>query len=1249
MSDSDKLSLSAATRCNATCDRFEAAWQGLAPPRIEAFLGEVPIEEQCDLLEELLHLDIQYRLVRCHAPTADEYLTRFPQSRELILKVFDQVQATGGGEQVASPPGAQPNGLPAVPGFYVQRWIASGGFGDVYEARHLRLDRVVALKLQHQSWPQTAQNIRARREAELMASVQHPNVVQIYDVGEQHGRLFLSLEYVPPGITLKDLKNMKNLLPEGQLRWRRIAEIAEALAHGVHAAHQKNVLHRDLKPENILLTEDGTPKITDFGLAGQVAGASGGNIYGTPSYMSPEQAQGSAHLTPATDVYSLGAIMYELSTGEPPFPFCGEVDTATLERIANQQVDEVALRQAPYELRAIVLKCLEKKPDKRYQTAEEFAEDLHRLLTNHPVKATRPGPMTHIRKWGRRHPWVARLLALLCLAVLAPFGVWGWFEHENGRQEEQRNANVQASLDDADTSLREKRWADVRDSLERAKGLLQGGGTATARKRLAQAEADMEMADGLEKARLAIAVMSGGNADFGPTRRALAKLFSGYGLDVDGSAEEAIARVRGSVIREELVLALDWWGLASILSGRKSESRRLFELAQAADDNLARAEVRAAVVRGDGRDLTILASRPSAKMHQVSTLFLLGVATEALGDSGTGERLLREGQARYPGDLWLNNQLGYLLAQSGRPQAAAEAVQFFRAAVALRPRSSLLRNNLGFALIKSGRAEEGLAALDEAERFHPPFAAVYVNRSLVYAERNLWAKMERECRQALALDGQLYQAHTNLAVALLQQDRPDEALPEATRACELAPRHAEARGNRATVLLELGKGEEAKRDCLRARDLDPRSALVHCQLSLILYRENDLANSLISADEAIRLDNRFAPAYVARGQALVKQGKVKEGIEDIRKGLALAPNLVMAHVNLAGALLLTGDFQGAHKASLQALQLQPGCFPANINLGAALTGQRKPREALAPCRDAVKARPRSALARALLARTSLAAGHVDLAIGEASSALVLDPHQPLANLSLALAMSAVKRQDEATRHFRLALELKAAPAYDIYMALAACYHSCGRFHDALAAYQKAGLAASTFKEGFNCGFSKSLVSHLIQQEKRLPAVLAGETRPSSGAEAADFAFICLVSKRRYADSERLYSQAFRLSPNLLRDQQAAHRHRAACAAALAACGRCADAPALVAEEKARLHGQAVAWLRSGLDQLLRQDEGQGPPERRAKALASLLTWQLDPDLEAVREPVALAEVPTAQRLLWLALWADIQAAIDRLL
>jgi serine/threonine protein kinase len=277
-------------------------------------------------------------------------------------------------------------GLPERVGDYtILEQVGRGGMGVVYKARQTKPSRLVAIKMiLAGSHARTANVERFLKDAETIASLQHPNIVQVYKVEEHEGKPFFSLEYCGGG-------NLAQKLKATPLPGREAALLVQTLARAIQAAHEKGIIHRDLKPGNVLLTDEGVLKITDFGLAKNldVSGPTmEGDILGTPSYMAPEQAAGlSKEIGAWTDVYALGAILYECLTGRPPFKAASNFDTV-MQVLRDDPVPPRLLQSmVPRDLETICLQCLQRAPDKRYPSALELAEDLQRFLKEEPIKA----------------------------------------------------------------------------------------------------------------------------------------------------------------------------------------------------------------------------------------------------------------------------------------------------------------------------------------------------------------------------------------------------------------------------------------------------------------------------------------------------------------------------------------------------------------------------------------------------------------------------------------------------------------------------------------------------------------------------------------------------------------------------------------------------------------------------------------------------------------------------------------------
>jgi serine/threonine protein kinase len=395
--------------------------------RVEEYLRRYPhLAADADVVIELIVAEYRLRR-RGGAPSVSGYVTRFPQYGELAEKLgelgMDDRTAPLDSEPVIVSP-------PSVAGYEVLELVGRGGMGVVYRARQLGLGRDVALKMVLSDAHVRPRDLaRFRAEAAALARLQHPNIVQIYDVGEAgSGKPYFAFEFVAGGTLAQHLRGSGAPQAPGAA-----AKLIETLARAVQAAHANGVIHRDLKPANILLCDRGggsgddlasiIPKITDFGLAkcaedreetpADVRGPTAtGELLGTPNYMAPEQATTPRQpVGPGADVYALGAILYELLTGRPPFT--GPTAVATIIQVIHNEPVPVAHLQpgVPKDLETICLKCLRKEARQRYGSAQELAEDIGRFLRDEPIRARPVRTMEKLRRWVRGHPTAAGLLA----------------------------------------------------------------------------------------------------------------------------------------------------------------------------------------------------------------------------------------------------------------------------------------------------------------------------------------------------------------------------------------------------------------------------------------------------------------------------------------------------------------------------------------------------------------------------------------------------------------------------------------------------------------------------------------------------------------------------------------------------------------------------------------------------------------------------------------------------------------------
>ncbi len=370
-------------------------WQGGERPLVETYFLLWPsLKEDAAVVRELIAREVALRRQVGEAPAWAEYLDRFPEHAEALRALFTAETTT----QPVPPPEPEPprraRKAPQVPGYADFEFVDDGGQGEVWKARHQGLRRVVALKVMKAGHPDEEPHTLARfqREGRLVARLDHPNIVRIYDYDEHQGRLYFSMEFLEGGNLKGRFAREGPQDPVGAARL--LAELARAVQH----AHDNGVVHRDLKPSNILFTHDGIPKVADFGLAKALGGdvtelTRTRAVLGTASYMAPEQAAGkNRQVGPATDVYALGAILYEALTGRPPF--AGESWLDTLDQVRFHPVVPPGRHRPdlPPSLERVCLRCLEKEAARRYPSARDLADDLDRFAAGKLDLPETPAP-----------------------------------------------------------------------------------------------------------------------------------------------------------------------------------------------------------------------------------------------------------------------------------------------------------------------------------------------------------------------------------------------------------------------------------------------------------------------------------------------------------------------------------------------------------------------------------------------------------------------------------------------------------------------------------------------------------------------------------------------------------------------------------------------------------------------------------------------------------------------------------------
>lgn len=613
---------------------------------------------------------------------------------------------------------------PRIPGYEIECVIGRGGMGVVYKARHLALGRTVALKVPLAgAFATSAERQRLMREARAVAALGHPNVVAVHDVGEFDGRPYFTMEYVPGPDLGAQLANT----PQPA---RDAASLVATLADAIDRAHQAGIVHRDLKPANILVAQDGTPKISDFGLARRASADATitltGFPCGTPSYMAPEHIRGDQETpAPSADIYSLGAVLYEMLTGRPPFRAESSVETMR-QVLEEEPVPPSRLNaKVPRDLETICLTCLRKDPARRYVSAHALACDLRRFLSGEPVAARQTGIVERVVRWALRRPAQATLAATGFAALIAVIAVLFWIQGiRNDRIAEigLRQGRARQAIETAvalAVDLREnERWVEARHVLDDASSRVPEAESAELAGRLADAQRDLEAAAELDDIRRRTPESSDRGFDYRPALEAYDRLFARLGLGADVPIEAAAQVVAQSPIRAELLVSLDNAAFVARALNKRDGLERPLTIARLADPHPWRDRLRQPATWYQ-RD-TLLGLSEEVRSHTASPpphqLVLAGVLLSGLGANEKAIELLRDAHRSNPDDFWINLELGNALYHGGRP---ADSAQYYRAATTIQPTNPGPWVSLAASLNRSGHREESIIATRRAIELNP--------------------------------------------------------------------------------------------------------------------------------------------------------------------------------------------------------------------------------------------------------------------------------------------------------------------------------------------------------------------------------------------------------------------------------------------------------------------------------------------------------------------------------------------------
>ena len=875
----------------------------------------------------------------------DQVLRDHPDLADLLGPMFDAGTEHDDQDQ---PKKSSPR---EIGGFEILRELGRGGMGVVYEAHQPALARKVALKI----LPPIATGdplavARFRREAAAAAALEHPGIVKVYELGNSELSHWIAMELVP-GLSLGErAAELRQLgIPAC------VATIA-AVADALHCAHQKGLVHRDVKPANILLRADLSPVLTDFGLARDLLSpaASQSGFVGTPYYASPEHVD-SKLVDARSDVFSLGATLYVLLTGEKPFP--GDTTDEVLEKIRLEPPRDPKHLSAslPKDLCSVLFKALEKRPQDRYQSAADFAKDLRAFLAFEPVSARTPSAWTRLSRWVRRKPLQAALsIALLALGGTAAFVLTN-LDHLKAGEKLAMESRVEAVLisamkerqlgqGDASIPLVESTLREIPDHEELVLSLVllewQQNPAEEVRRdhnavlgRLEAHPVALAKSPALQRLRALLLRASGSEVQANSILAALGPARSGLEFFVEGKAlaqlrdpsdrdagRRALDLIRRSVLasdRPRALLAFEYAFMVHDL-GDKSTAQDVETILTAhwPTNALAWAWISYAAV-DFAPERAARAARKSLDLDPRMTIAWgqLGTALARMGNDEEAEKALRKAIELEAGTFSAEVNLAGLLLRKGEFQPALEAAD---RALAKRPRN---RN----ALVAKASAKMYLGAAQVAEAILEPLWERWPNdlavSSAVGSLRNIQGRHSEAIpilRRVVARNPWNETAHFDLGTALALTQQLPEAKAMLERSIEMAPDHAQAHSNLGKVLLDLGELDRAQEATRRAIAVDAKLAEPWTNMVTVLKKQRDQAGLKAHLEAWIAARPRDGMPYILQAQELLSrvpfdpEGDGNRALDLAKEAMAAEPTLKATALGVeVDVLIARRDWGGA--------------------------------------------------------------------------------------------------------------------------------------------------------------------------------------------------------------------------------------------------------------------------------------------------------------------------------------------------
>jgi tetratricopeptide (TPR) repeat protein/predicted Ser/Thr protein kinase len=911
-----------------------------------------------------------------------------------------------------TPETPSPLAPPDFPRYEIRRPLGVGATSTVYQAWDRELDRPVALKVLTGPLREDSPiHQRFRREAKVLARLGHSNIVHIYDAGEIEGRMYVAMELIDGAPLNEHVRDAKASIKE-------TVRLLQMVARGVHHAHERGIVHRDLKPTNILVTKEGEPKVVDFGLARMMLSDTeltrSGTTMGTPTCMSPEQVEGRVkEMTARTDVYALGAILFDLLTGRPPF--LAETAMEMYQQIVQAEPPPPRRlnHRVPTDLEIICLKALEKEPARRYASAKDFADDLMRFLDGEAILAQAPSTWSIVRRRIVRHRW-AVTTAMLVLAAVAVVGAI----LAQRRSEESARDRARPHVDAGNSILARLDLMLTQEDTPPGMILRQ---TEAAREEFGKA---LETYAAYPEAILGIARAY---AMDGRPDRALEYCTKA----VEASPEFATAYLE----RAYLLLEEYLWIRLNDMGQLRSEGEESLELRSRIEADLEKVrqwskhkpelEFAAGILEFTAGKFRKAAKRLDAYCRTTQSdatgWFFMALAWQHAG--GQKEQILQAATRALelrPGHLLALNLRGIAYFQMGDFD---QAVANYDKAIRINPAFFQAYTNRGLVRYTLGDMDGALADYNEAIRLRPDRTSAFLNRGNVRMARGDTEGAMADFDRSISMFPRSADGYYNRANLRRDLGDHDGALRDYNEAIRLNPDYADAYTNRGNLHVLNGRLEEAIEDCARAIDLDPKQVNAYVNRGIARQRQGNAEKAMANFNAAIGLAPNSADARSRRGDLFLSLGDPEGAIEDYDRVLAIDPRHFSSWFNRGAARSQLGDLDGARKDLAEAIRIDPKHADAHYTYGVILQMKGDLSGAIESWSEAIRLKPDHLKALSNRGQAFHDMGEMDKAIADLTALVRLAPGDPMHYCKRAMVHRRNGDRESAAADFEKALSI----------------------------------------------------------------------------------------------------------------------------------------------------------------------------------------------------------------------------------